>query len=81
MCVCVCVCACVRACMRACVYKVSLAPCVGAWRPHVQCCLGKSALTVYVHVLQAMMEKLSMEVEKNLKLNSQLEETGDSKKV
>ena len=47
----------------------------------MQCCLGKSALTVYVHVLQAMMEKLSMEVEKNLKLNSQLEETGDSKKV
>ena len=27
------------------------------------------------------MEKLSLEVEKNLKLNSQLEETGDSKKV
>ena len=34
-----------------------------------------------VCVLQAIMEKLSLEVEKTLKLNSQLEETGDSKKV
>lgn len=47
-----------------------------------QCGETKSAVcTVCVCVLQAMMEKLSLEVEKTLKLNSQLEETGDSKKV
>ena len=43
---------------------------------------GKSDLIGWhTHLSQAMMEKLSLEVEKNLKLKSQLEETGDSKKV
>ena len=32
-------------------------------------------------MLQTMMEKLSLEVEKNMKLNSQLETAGDSRKV
>ena len=43
---------------------------------------GKSNLIGWhTHLSQTMMEKLSLEVEKNLKLKSQLEETGDSKKV
>ena len=53
----------------------------------VQCGEIECDVRVYVRVhvcvcvLQAIMEKLSLEVEKTLKLNSQLEETGDSKKV